>query len=200
MERYEKEITDLTQFALSHGRSKSGKPSIECYLFFTASVWVMTEYWVTLRWAPFTCKAFAANRWLNHYLFFLNIVSFPAAIIVSNYVAIDFSRLKRKPVRLSTQHFYCIVKRFSIFKSNFPKYFAYLLNCIWHEFFFSDYESIMLLKKRIKSLKCLNRGNDVFKLVRRDVTCKGEASVSIISYHSLIACNRKLWLRSPSNR
>jgi len=153
VERYENEITDLTQFALSHGRGKSRKPSIEYHLFFTASVWVMGEYWVILKCAPFTCNAFAANRRLNHYLLFLNIVSLPVAIMVSNYVATGFSRLKRKPVRLSTQHFHSILKRFSIFKSNFPKYLAYLLNCIWRKILFLWLLSIMFLKERIKSFK-----------------------------------------------
>ena len=57
--------------------------------FFPASVWVMGEYWVTPKWAPFTCNAFAANRRLNHYLFFLNIVSLPVALCCDRLFATE---------------------------------------------------------------------------------------------------------------
>ena len=40
-------------------------------------------------------------------------------MIVRNFVAITFSRLKEKPMRLSTQH-HCKIEIFTICKSNFP--------------------------------------------------------------------------------
>ena len=41
-----------------------------------------------------------------------------AAIMVRNLVAITFSRLKKKPVRLSTQH-HCKIESYTICKSKF---------------------------------------------------------------------------------
>ena len=39
--------------------------------------------------------------------------------MVRNAIAITFSRMKKKPVRLSTQH-YCKMKSYTICKSRFP--------------------------------------------------------------------------------
>ena len=39
--------------------------------------------------------------------------------MVRNVIAITFSRMKKKPVRLSTQH-YCKMKSYTICKSRFP--------------------------------------------------------------------------------
>ena len=61
---------------------------------------------------------------------FLNIVSLPVAIMVSSHVVTGISRLKRTCKNVNTALWlYCE-------KSNFPKYLAYLLNCIWHEILF----------------------------------------------------------------
>ena len=55
---------------------------------------------------------------LNDHLSFLKIVYLSVAMIVRNFVAITFSRLQKKPMRLSTQH-YCKIKIYTICKS-FP--------------------------------------------------------------------------------
>ena len=56
---------------------------------------------------------------LNDHLSFLKIVYLSVAMIVRNFAAITFSRLREKPVRLSTQH-HCKIKSYTIRKSKFP--------------------------------------------------------------------------------
>ena len=56
---------------------------------------------------------------LNDHFSFLKIVYLSVAMIVRNFVAITFSRLQEKPVRLSTQH-HCNIKSYTICKSKFP--------------------------------------------------------------------------------
>ena len=57
---------------------------------------------------------------LNDHLSFLKIVYLSVGMIVRNFVAITFSQLQEKPVRLSTKHHYKI-KSCNICKSKFPQ-------------------------------------------------------------------------------
>ena len=56
---------------------------------------------------------------LNDHFSFLKIVYLFVGMIVRNFVAITFTRLQEKPVRLSTQN-HCNIKSYTICKSIFP--------------------------------------------------------------------------------
>ena len=80
------------------------------------------------RWVPSnipmnTIYSQCSSNGLNH-LSFLNIVELSVAIVVRNFVVITFSRLKEKPVRLSTQHHCKIMHLLTEWEGRTGKYLA----------------------------------------------------------------------------